>query len=175
MADTTGGAGNTRPAIHRLRVYGEPTPKGSMKCIGRRGKVAHKLVEDDTSGGRARWRDTLTAAARVLTTRITEPLDEHVTIGALFVLPRPAAARRRAFPNRRNTGDLDKLTRQLLDALTDAGVLNDDSRVVALQVAKVYENPDRRPGVTVYVASEGNPHSPILNALLTTAPELQEL
>lgn len=78
-------------------------------------------------------------------------------------------------PNRKNTGDIDKLTRQLLDALTDAKVLNDDSRVVMLQVAKVYETPDRRPGVTVYVASEGNPHPHILTALLTGAPELQEL
>ena len=33
--------------------------------------------------------------------------------------------------------DLDKLTRAVLDSLTDAGVFTDDSRVVWLNVAKV--------------------------------------
>ena len=175
MDDTTGGAGNRPTPIWRLAVQGLPTPKGSMKCIGQRGPVKHVLVEDDTSGGRARWRETLTAAGRDLAKRMDGPIGTHAAIGALFILPRPAAARNRLLPNRKTTGDLDKLTRQLLDALTDAEVLADDSRVVGLLVFKVYETETRRPGAVVYVTEAANPHYRILAALLDAAPELMEL
>nr|DAN37658.1 MAG TPA: Endodeoxyribonuclease RusA [Caudoviricetes sp.] len=47
--------------------------------------------------------------------------------------------------------DLDKLTRAVFDALTDAGVWRDDSRVVDMRVTKRYEDAEAVPGVWVEV------------------------
>lgn len=46
-----------------------------------------------------------------------------------------------AYPGHRE-GDVDKLCRSLLDALTDAGWIEDDRQVVRLHAAKVYGDTD---------------------------------
>lgn len=52
-----------------------------------------------------------------------------------FYLPRPASApKHRALPDRRS--DLDRLIRSTLDALTTAGAVQDDARVVDVSVRK---------------------------------------
>lgn len=157
--------------IYRLTTHGRPAPKGSMKCIGSRGKVKHQLIESDDGGHRKVWRAHLTAAAHGLAERLPAPLDGPITIGMIAWLEKPKSNRQIA-PTTRTVGDLDKHARMLLDALTDAGVLVDDSRVTMLLGGKAW-GLNRRPGITVYVAraSPGIP-TRILNAMLTEAPEL---
>lgn len=158
--------------VYRLTTYGDPQPKGSMKCIGGRGPVKHQLIEDDKTGARKTWRSHLTAAAEALAQRLGEPLDGPVTVGALFFLDRPPSNRSYA-PITRTSGDVDKHLRMVLDSLTDAAVLVDDSRVTFTLGGMAWAL-DRRPGAIVYVARSG-PGIPgrILNAMLTEAPELE--
>jgi len=149
----------TAPAV-TLRVPGTPKPKGSMKCIGRSGKVRHQLTED--AGPELKtWRDRVTNTARQVHTT-AEPR-EPVLIDVTFVLPRPQTHRAQrngrtelAGPIRpryattpatsRRTGDIDKLARLILDALTDAGLLTDDAQVTDLTTRKTYVgDPNRDP------------------------------
>lgn len=143
---------------HVLAVYGDPAPKGSLKCIGQRGR--HQLVED--SARTAPWRDRVARGARRLTVSgLSGPLGLEVTL----TVERPvshyltrrdpdtglrilsAAGRSRPYPTKRSQGmggDVDKLARVILDALEDAGVYGDDAQVVELTARKTY--PDG-PGV----------------------------
>lgn len=50
-------------------------------------------------------------------------------------------------------GDVDKLARNVLDALTDSGVIGDDVQVVKLHCDRVSEAPGRGDGAFVLVAT----------------------
>lgn len=132
----------------RIVIPGTPASKGSMKCIGRRGKVGHVLVE---SVDNKDWRDAVsTWAGRKLT-----PFEARVPLSAemTFTLDRPRShygtgrnagvlkTSAPAFPVGHNTGDVDKLLRLVLDALQDAGVLPDDCQVIEVTARKVYVSP----------------------------------
>jgi crossover junction endodeoxyribonuclease RusA len=71
-----------------------------------------------------------------------------VLVTLAFGLARPASApkRRRTWPIAARSGDVDKLARACLDAVTGV-LLADDSQVVGLAVTKAYG----RPGVAVTV------------------------
>lgn len=123
-----------------LWVSGVPKPKGSMKCIGRRGKVAHVLTEDDSSGDRKLWRTAVATIADQARQRRT--LDYAVRVHVTFYIPRPAnhygTGRNAAvvkdsapaFPTAKTIGDTDKMQRNVGDALVDGHVLTDDSLIV---------------------------------------------
>lgn len=49
------------------------------------------------------------------------------------------------------SGDLDKLTRNLLDAMQDAGLITDDCMVVELKVIKLWSTEYVKPGIVVAV------------------------
>lgn len=80
-----------------------------------------------------------------------------VSVGLEFVFPREVRDVA-VWPIAIRYGDSDKLTRNVLDALTDAKVYGDDSQVVALNVIKWFvderagETGGRVPGVTITVA-----------------------
>lgn len=133
-----------------VRLAGTPRTKGSMKCVGRRGKVAHVVVEDNKAS--TPYRERLAHAARQATQRGEkgQPIGVEVT----STIPRPAAhygtgrnadqlkASAPAYPIGHNTGDVDKLARLVLDALQDSGILPDDCQVVELVTRKGYPQPD---------------------------------
>jgi Holliday junction resolvase RusA-like endonuclease len=132
----------TREAI--LVVAGVPRTKGSLKCVGRNGH--HQLVDDNP---RARqWLDLVAARARELDLELDR--GQPVGVELVATLPRPAAhygtgankltlrGRAPRLPVRRQTGDVDKLARLVLDALQSAGVLADDAQVVELIARKAY-------------------------------------
>lgn len=157
--------------VWRLRVDGTPAPKGSMRCIGARGKVKHQLIEDDKTGDRKAWRTKLSTAARALTDKLEDQGDAGVIVGVLALVERPPSAARRPLPTSRAAGDVDKHARMTLDALDDADVFRDDSRVCLVIAAKAYTD-DGRTGAIVYVAPIGeNPHR-ILTAILNAVPAL---
>jgi Holliday junction resolvase RusA-like endonuclease len=137
---------------HVLVVYGDPAPKGSLKCVGR--GTRHQLVENNHRT--APWRERVSRGARRLSVSgLSGPLGVELTL----TIGRPpshylvdgvtlsAAGRRAPYPSARSRGlggDVDKLARTILDALEDADVLLDDAQVVELTARKSY--PDG-PGV----------------------------
>lgn len=132
-----------------LTIPGVPKPKGSLKCLGRRGRVAHQLVED--AGPELRdWRDRIAETVRTRVRTRGEP-GETVHVDVTFTIPRPAyhyGTGRNAQQLRpkyaaapataRGTGDVDKLARLLLDALQDGGLLADDAQATDLTARKRY-------------------------------------
>ena len=133
-------------------VPGIPIPQGSVRAFVRGGRAA---VTSDNPALRS-WRLDVTAAASAeLGGR--EPFTGPVDVVLSFILPRPAGhfGKRGVLPSAPvfpgTKPDLDKLCRGILDALTGAGALRDDSQVVGLMATKHYAAPLLPPGVTVVV------------------------
>jgi Holliday junction resolvase RusA-like endonuclease len=152
-----------------ITIPGRATPKGSLKCVGRRGRVNHVLLEDDKSGAGKAWRNTIAGWVRR-----RWPADQYAAprqpLGAEITLTliRPAShygTGRNAhtvkpsadlLPVGHSTGDVDKLLRNVLDALQDTDLLPDDCAVIEATARKTYVNgpagvPDRLeyPGVVI--------------------------
>lgn len=144
-----------------VSVHGDATTKGNMICIGQVGPIKHKLVEQ-TKTPHKRWLKTLDPAGVKLRELVGGVVDAPIGIELVFTLERPDSvpAWKRPWPAVRN-GDVDKLARFVLDALTvtkkrpQLGVISDDAIVCELLVRKVYPDtpdaPDRlvRPGVVI--------------------------
>lgn len=108
------------------------------------------------------WRDAITAAA-VEALEGAPPIEGSVSVGIVFGFNRPAGhygSGRNAGvvkpsapdgPVTRSVGDVDKLSRAVLDALAAAKVFFDDSQVVQLQAAKVYVERGEREGAWIRV------------------------
>lgn len=135
-----------------ITIPGRAAPKGSMTCIGRRGRVLHVVIEDDKNGNKAAWRNTI-----ALEVKRKWPADQRAIAGQpigaeiTFTLERPKGhygtgrnagkvkpAYVAAFPTGHSTGDVDKLLRLVLDALQDAELLDDDCAVVEAIARKTY-------------------------------------
>ena len=138
----------------QFSVEGNPRPQGSKTAV-RSGNKA-RVIEAGNNTSRAQhraWRDAVTVMARNAAQHAghTEPWDCPVAVELTFTMPRP-----KSWPVTKvyadTKPDLDKLTRAVLDSLTDAGVFADDSRVVWLNVAKVASTGrNGRTGVDVIV------------------------
>lgn len=113
-------------------VIGEPAPQGSKRHVGR-----GIMVESSKKVGP--WRDSVSTAAAVAMYQAgqSSPIDEPVEVRITFRLRRPLSTPRRViWPFRKP--DIDKLLRSSLDALTAAGVISDDARVVSVVMRKEY-------------------------------------
>jgi Holliday junction resolvase RusA-like endonuclease len=139
----------TMPDQIQFSVIGTPAPQGSKRHVGRGIMV-------ESSQKVKPWRLAVVTAAREAMAGMDAPVfDEAVSVNLAFTLPKPASApkRRTTWPSRKP--DIDKLTRSTLDALTDAGMLADDARVVRLYATKDYPGegqcPLDVPGVVVRV------------------------
>lgn len=116
-------------------VKGLPVPQGSLRHVGG-GRLVHRpdLVA---------WR--LTVAAHAATAARDAgwvlPLDEPVSVSAMFFLPSPKRPR---WPVPAVKPDLDKLQRAIGDALSPKHglkVLAEDSRITHWDVTKNYGEP----------------------------------
>lgn len=128
---------------YAVRVSGTPAPKGSLKCVGRRGSRAHVLLEDNPAV--KPWRLRLEGVAQHLA--LPEPIDGPFGVEVTITVPsETAAARARVWPFRRSDGDADKHGRSILDGLADGRpkLFHDDAQVVDLQVRKVYAHTPHR-------------------------------
>lgn len=136
-------------------VYGMPAPQGSKRHVG-----GGRMVE--SSKAVKPWREAVKYAAlqALADAGHPPPLDGPLRAWIVFTLSKPGSApkRTRTWPCRKP--DLDKLLRSTLDALTDAGVIADDARIVEIaRLAKSY--PDeavgalRVPGALIVVENMG--------------------
>jgi Holliday junction resolvase RusA-like endonuclease len=121
-------------------VSGPPKTKGSLDVVNS-GRAGGRPVLQDSPASK-RWRKLVAYCAEQEMRGVTQawPLDGPVAVDLEFVLSGDPVAVR--------SGDLDKLYRNVLDALTDAGVYEDDVQVVRLSGSKVG---DGDPGVRVRV------------------------
>lgn len=145
------------PDTLRITIPGTPITQGSMKAFARGGRA---VVTHDKGPALNHWRSRVTLEARRAWGR-QAALDGPVAVTLLFRLERPAGH----YGTGRNAGklkpsapalphvkpDLDKLIRAILDALTQARVWADDSRVCRLTTEKVYATPGEVAGVDVTV------------------------
>jgi Holliday junction resolvase RusA-like endonuclease len=135
-----------------ILVFGNPAPQGSKKFVGMNKQGRGIMVE---SSKKVRpWRQDVKAAAEAVRGS-AEPIDEPIRVRMVFTLPKPMSApkTRRTFPSKKP--DLSKLVRSTEDALTDAGIWRDDSRVVECVARKVFPNEDEEslsaPGVRIVI------------------------
>lgn len=116
-----------------ITVHGRPAPQGSKRHVG-----GGRMIEQSK---RVRpWREAVKAAALDATAYGWERLDGPVRLEVLlhFDKPKSAPKRRRTWPTTRTSGDVDKLQRSTFDALTDAGVIRDDSQVIDVWAKKLF-------------------------------------
>jgi Holliday junction resolvase RusA-like endonuclease len=128
-------------------VPGRPKTKGSMEVVnGRRGVLRESVA------GSARWRALLAYEPRKIVKQSPEmyPLVGPVAVDLLFVLPVVDVASGRC-------GDIDKLVRNVLDALKDAGVYSDDVQVTGVVAEKAAASDLLAPGVRVKVTYVAKP------------------
>lgn len=128
-----------------LWVPGHPVPKGSQKCITPHvGKRPSVLIPDDRrdpDGFVGKLPDVLAWKAPRLA---QHPVDAPVEMRVEFYLepPGPGSVHKVA-PTAHQTGDLDKLVRQVGDAVGgkrrgDVRLVQDDSRIVKIVAEKLY-------------------------------------
>jgi Holliday junction resolvase RusA-like endonuclease len=140
-----------------LFVDGLPVAQGSMSGFVVTSKATGKqrAVVTDQKGKKLKpWRGVVRQAA-IAARSAGDPAVGPIEVILLFALPRPKAApkTRRTLPIGR-VGDVDKLARAVMDALTDADVWGDDCQVVRLVCEKDYPGPWNgftEPGVRIVV------------------------
>ena len=150
---------SSTPTTLSFSVAGTPAPQGSKRHVG-----GGRLIESSKKVGP--WRAAVALATRrALTATGHPPFTGPCIVSASFIFERPQShygTGRNAHtirpsapeePTSRNVyGDLDKLARALLDALTEGGAIEDDSLVVGLSASKAFVRGDLRPGAYVRIA-----------------------
>ena len=133
-------------------IPGTPKPQGSKTIVNGR------MIEANT--GLRDWRHVITMYARQAKGRSQPwPATGPVALTADFHFRRPKShygtgknagrLKKNAPRYVTSTPDLDKLMRALGDGLKDAGVVQDDSLIVAEHITKIYHD---EPGVLVIVS-----------------------
>ncbi|MCW2924394.1 MAG: hypothetical protein JWM98_1798 [Thermoleophilia bacterium] len=134
-----------RRAAFDVWIPGRPAPQGSMTPIRKGPRLGVRSANDKILKP---WRAAVSSAAA--DARGAGPLTTPVEAMIDFVFRRPAAhygsGRNAAIlkpsspsaPMNRGQGDIDKLCRAALDALTDANVITDDAIIVQLHARKLW-------------------------------------
>lgn len=138
-------------------VYGIPAPQGSKRFVGHAKNGRGIMVE--SSAAVKPWREATKTAAVEADIKLLESgktlTGGPVEVEMIFTLPKPKSApkTRRTWPDRKP--DLSKIIRSTEDAITDAGVWDDDARVISLRARKCYPNEGTdaldRPGAVIRI------------------------
>jgi crossover junction endodeoxyribonuclease RusA len=143
-------------------VPGHPAPQGSKRHVG-------NGVMIESSKRVKSWREDVRAALLDPTGQPRHRFDAEaaLTVRLEFVMPRPASTPKRRTPPAIRKPDIDKLARALLDAITSAGVISDDARVVDLHATKRLAEIGEATGcrITVLAASGAAVDQPSTTAL----------
>jgi len=144
-----------------LIIHGTPAPKGSLAYKGRNKKTGAPVMAEQLKASKP-WRDRVAGAiAEYLVSHEGSTLKRGVPVGveATFTFPRPKAhygtgrnehrlkPSAPGYPTGHNTGDSDKLLRNILDAMQDAGLVVDDAQVVEVTGRKTYPVDDATAGL----------------------------
>jgi Holliday junction resolvase RusA-like endonuclease len=129
-------------------IPGVPKPQGSKtQGVGRNGKP---FMREDNKGTKP-WRKRMVEELQDAGGQPLAVFDSAVWVRLRFVFLRPKSHAPDSLPTSNLLGDVDKLTRNVLDALTQAEVITDDKFVVKLrEVEKVY---GPNPGVHIEIGS----------------------
>lgn len=125
-------------------VTGTPAPQGSKRHVG-----GGRMIE--ASKRLHPWRDLVIEAAQDQAD-LTDRLDGPVEVKLEFRIPSPKKPLH-VLPISRRAGDIDKLSRAVLDGLTIGGIIGDDSQVVTLKASKIYVTD--YPGVIITIREAG--------------------
>ncbi len=119
-------------------VYGTPAPQGSKRFVGHAKNGRGLMIE--SSKKVKPWREAVKWAAIGRPVSMRGMLLGAVHVDMTFTVAKPMSApkRKASYPDRKP--DLSKLIRSTEDALTDAGVWEDDARVISCMARKVYPN-----------------------------------
>ena len=137
-----------------ITVIGMPGPQGSKRFVGVSGG---KGIMIESSALVKPWREAVKYAACFARQKgDATPFVGPLRISITFTLPRPKSApKSRKYPDRKP--DLSKLVRSTEDALTDAGIWEDDARVVSCHSTKVFPNGGVHaldvPGCVIFIES----------------------
>jgi crossover junction endodeoxyribonuclease RusA len=126
-------------------IPGHPAPQGSKRHVG-----GGRMVENckNVKPWRSDIRSALLTADGVPFERFHGP----VYVGMEFVMPRPKSAPKRSTPPAIKKPDVDKLARAVLDAITSAGVWDDDSQVTSMTAGKRIAEIGQTPGLHLTIA-----------------------
>lgn len=141
----------------RFRVIGEPITQGSKTPFKLpNGRV---VVVEKRHGPLQAWRFAVAEAAKD-TWKDRPLIDGPVELEVYFYIAKPASEpkRRRTYPIKARSGDVDKLARAVLDALTGV-IFKDDSQVRTLIVSKDWADAEP-PGCEVYLVVNGEGRIP---------------
>lgn len=132
----------------KFTVHGQPIPQGSINVFGGRAvPVNSKKLRE--------WRNQIVETAEP---HIPHNWDNQlpVIVTVIFHFQRPPShlttsgtLTKRAPRNMINRPDLDKLIRAVGDALTDAGIVHDDSRILEWHATKTYTTESSRMNLLV--------------------------
>lgn len=122
-----------------LSIIGDPKPQGSKSGFvnPKTGKV---IITEQAGKPLKQWRSTVAEAAEQAAVKHgqqTGPLRVEVVFRLPMPKSRPATVRNAVSAWHTITPDVDKLSRALLDGLTDGGLIPDDKVVAWLAAKKV--------------------------------------
>ena len=110
-----------------ITVYGTPAPQGSKRHVGRGVMIeSSKKVKP--------WREAVKWAA--IEALVGRGFEGPVEVEVDFYFTHPKTGKRRSSHSVKP--DIDKLCRSTFDALKDAGVYEDDSRICSVVARKHY-------------------------------------
>ena len=119
-------------------IDGETPPQGSMRNIGK-GRMIHQ-----NSKKIKKYRKlTSSVISNLRSEFFVSDTDVAYKVEVIIYILRPKSVKRK-YPTVRGCGDIDKLMRALLDALTydivknPAGIIPDDSTVIGIKAWKIY-------------------------------------
>jgi crossover junction endodeoxyribonuclease RusA len=131
------------------KTIGVPAPQGSKKHVG-----FGRMVE--SCKALKPWREAIIADARQQ--GVTAPIETPIGVALVFCFPRPKThfttngqVKANAPKYKTTRPDIDKCVRAVLDSLTLAGMIKDDSLVYSLSVYKRFCGQNEDPGVHITV------------------------
>lgn len=142
--------------IAQVWVEGRPRPQGSKTATVRNGRV----VMWESSKGLAGWREAVRANLdRINPNQLTYILrGQACSVNMCFMLKKAPTSK--LGPHPIGKPDLDKLSRAVLDCLTECRWIHDDSQVIELSARKIWTDSGDGPnelseGVLIELWEEG--------------------
>lgn len=159
-----------QPGALACFVPGYPVPKGSMVAMLVKGHERPLVLPSNARELRC-W---VQAVREVASLHVRRQIDGPVTVETTFLLERgSAAARRREAPHKQEAGggDVDKLVRGVLDAITGPAFAN-DAQVTRLLSLKRYVRAHEPPGVLIRSGPAGDSQAELGMSGDAGAPEI---